>query len=88
MGSKPSEKPFDVAAEGLLSKNSRGDWIRTSDLPNPIQAAAGRNVARASRFTAYKSHASHIVRFGTHRIHRLAGVSCSFLHDFCGQSRG
>ncbi len=29
-------KPFDVLAEGLLSKNSRGDWIRTSDLLNPI----------------------------------------------------
>jgi hypothetical protein len=25
-------------AEGLVSKNSRGDWIRTSDLLNPIQA--------------------------------------------------
>ena len=24
-------KPFDVLAEGLLSKESRGDWIRTSD---------------------------------------------------------
>ena len=30
-------KPFDVLAEGLLLKNSRGDWIRTSDLLNPIQ---------------------------------------------------
>ncbi len=31
-------KPFDVLAEGLLSEKSRGDWIRTSDLLNPIQA--------------------------------------------------
>ena len=31
-------KPFDVLAEGLLSKNSRGERIRTSDLLNPIQA--------------------------------------------------
>ncbi len=33
-----TRKPFDVLAEGLVSKNSRGDWIRTSDLLNPIQA--------------------------------------------------
>ena len=31
-------KPFDLLAEGLLRKDSRGDWIRTSDLLNPIQA--------------------------------------------------
>lgn len=31
-------KPFDVLAKGLKSENSRGDWIRTSDLLNPIQA--------------------------------------------------
>ena len=30
----------------------RGDWIRTSDLLNPIQAVAGPKIARASRFTA------------------------------------
>src|SRR5262249_17010638 len=36
--------------------SSRGDWIRTNDLLNPIQAVAGWKVARASRFTAYKSH--------------------------------
>ena len=31
-------KPFDVLAEGLLSKKSRGDWIRTSDLTVPNRA--------------------------------------------------
>ena len=31
-------KPFDILAEGLDLRNSRGDWIRTSDLLNPIQA--------------------------------------------------
>jgi site-specific DNA recombinase len=30
-------KPFDVLAERLLSKKSRGDRIRTCDLLNPIQ---------------------------------------------------
>ncbi len=30
-------KPFDLLAEGLLSKESRGDKIRTCDLLNPIQ---------------------------------------------------
>ena len=30
-------KPFDVLAEGLISKDSRGDWIRTSDLLTPSQ---------------------------------------------------
>lgn len=30
-------KPFDVLAEGLLSGNSRADWIRTSDLLTPSQ---------------------------------------------------
>src|SRR4029077_14144695 len=29
-------KPFDVLAEGLLSKKNRGDWLRTSDLLNPV----------------------------------------------------
>ena len=36
--SGPMRKPFDILAEGLDLKNSRGDWIRTSDLLNPIQA--------------------------------------------------
>jgi site-specific DNA recombinase len=31
-------KPFDILAEGLPLEKSRGDWIRTSDLLNPIQA--------------------------------------------------
>ena len=31
-------KPFDVFAERLDLKNSRGDWIRTSDLLLPKQA--------------------------------------------------
>ncbi len=31
-------KPFDVLAEGLVSKNSRGNWIRTSDLTVPNRA--------------------------------------------------
>jgi site-specific DNA recombinase len=33
-----TRKPFDMVAEGLLVSSSRGDWIRTSDLLNPIQA--------------------------------------------------
>jgi hypothetical protein len=28
-------KPFDVLAEGPVSENNRGDWIRTSDLTVP-----------------------------------------------------
>jgi hypothetical protein len=63
-----------------LALQCRGDWIRTSDLLNPIQQVAGRKIARASRFTAYKSHTSYILRGGPHRIHRFQGVSCSFLH--------
>src|SRR5262249_11648662 len=31
-------KPFDVLAEGLLTKNSRGEWIRTTDFLVPNQA--------------------------------------------------
>ena len=31
-------KPFDALAEGLILKNSRADWIRTSDLLVPNQA--------------------------------------------------
>ena len=57
----------------------RGDWIRTSDLLNPIQAVAGRKIARASPITAYRTHTSHILRSGTHKIHRFQRVSCSFL---------
>ena len=60
----------------------RGDWIRTSDLLNPIQVVAGGNIARISHFTAYKSHASHILPFGPHIFHRFQGVSCSFLHSW------
>ena len=47
----------------------RGDWIRTSDLLNPIQAVAGRKIARASPFAAYRPHTSHILQSGTHKIH-------------------
>jgi hypothetical protein len=61
-------------------QHNRGDWFQTTDRLNPIQAVAGRKVARASRFTAYRSHTSHILRFGPHKIHRFQGVSCSFLH--------
>ena len=32
-------KPFDMLAEGLDLKNSRGDWIRTSDLYVPNEMA-------------------------------------------------
>jgi hypothetical protein len=35
-------KPFDVLAEGLVPEKSRGDWIRTSDLLNPIQESGYR----------------------------------------------
>src|SRR5215831_13802699 len=41
------------ASRNLLSRLAlryRGEKIRTSDLLNPIQAAAGRKSARASRF--------------------------------------
>jgi integrase len=74
-----------VKGKGWLSiadnqPSYRGDWIRTSDLLNPILDVAGRKLARASRFTAYKSHTSHILRSGTHRGHKSQGVSCSFLH--------
>ena len=31
-------KPFDILAKGLSLKDGRGDWIRTSDLMNPIHA--------------------------------------------------
>jgi len=30
--SKPTRKPFDALTEGLISKDSRGDWICPSDL--------------------------------------------------------
>src|SRR5262245_36626295 len=37
-------KPFDLLAEGHFSEASRGDWIRTSDLLNPILLATRRNL--------------------------------------------
>ncbi len=40
----------------------RGDWIRTSDLLNPINEVAGVKIAKASRFKAYKSYTSHILQ--------------------------
>ena len=60
------------ASRNLLSRlalQCRGDWIRTSDLLNPIQKVAGRKIARARRFTAYRSHTSHILQSGTHKFH-------------------
>src|SRR5690242_13339535 len=47
-----------------------------------MNRVAGPNVARASRFMAYESHASHFLRGGPHKIHRFRGVSCNFLHLF------
>jgi hypothetical protein len=40
----------------------RDDWIRISDLLNPIQAVAVGKVARAGGFSAYASHTSYILR--------------------------
>ena len=34
----PKRKPFDFLAERPFLRFGRGDWIRTSDLLNPIQA--------------------------------------------------
>jgi hypothetical protein len=75
-------KPFDVLAEGLPVQWSRGDWIRTSDLLNSIQELAGRKIARASRFTEYRSHNSRMLRGGSHNLHDVQGVSCTFVHFF------
>jgi integrase len=49
----------------------RGDWIRTSDLLNPIQAAPAGKVARTDHFSTYESHTSHILRSRPHKIHRF-----------------
>ena len=62
-------KPFDLLAEGLISKDSRGDWIRTSDLLTPSQTrypgcATPRNLldrGRAVR-SGRRAAASPIVR--------------------------
>jgi hypothetical protein len=45
MAANQSRKPFDELAERLLQENSRGDWIRTSDLLNPIQEVLRVNIA-------------------------------------------
>ena len=51
------KKPFDVLAEGLVSKNNRGDWIRTSDLLVPNQLAPERNDSSRKEVTASPSSA-------------------------------
>src|SRR5262245_39548801 len=51
---------------------------------NPIQGVAGRQVTRASRFTAYRSHTSYILRSGAHKIHvfqEFPAVSCRIRGD-------
>jgi hypothetical protein len=70
---------------GLFANGSmRLSAITTDDSLNPIQDVAVRKVARASRFTAYKSHTFHTLGSGPHQVHIFQGVSCSFLH---GQTR-
>src|SRR5262249_46661311 len=48
----------------------RGDWIRTSDLLNPIHGVVAGKVAKAGDFSTYKSHTSHIVHPCAHIFHR------------------
>jgi integrase len=48
----------------------RGDWIRTSDLLNPIQAVLAAKGARTGYFSTYESHTSHILHAGPHIFHR------------------
>ena len=57
-------KPFDVFAKGLEIKNSRGDWIRTSDLCVP--KLGYRNAAKHEK--SHKSHYTKLnrARKGTH----------------------
>jgi hypothetical protein len=76
-----SDKKKDSLTIPVSESSSRGDRIRTCDLLNPIQGVTGPNIARASRFTAYESHASHILHSGPYKIHRFQGISCSFLHS-------
>ena len=61
------------------SLKCRGDWIRTSDLLNPIQAVLAGKIARTDGFSTYKSHTSHIIRSGTHIFHKTCRVSYLFL---------
>jgi hypothetical protein len=79
----PSER---TASPGLgqpdpvsFTKGSRGDWIRTSELLNPIQEVLARKIARAGRFSTYESHTSHIIHVEPHIFHRTRRVSYHFL---------
>lgn len=64
----------------VTEAGSRRVIVTRSARLNRIQAAAGRKIARASRFTANRSHASPSLRVRPHQIHRFQGASCSFLH--------
>src|SRR4029077_5789760 len=57
--------------------------FRIDDRLNPILEVPDLLYARASHFTAYEPHTSHILRSGTHIFHRSRRVSCSFLQESC-----
>jgi hypothetical protein len=59
---------------------SRGDWIRTSDLLNPIQGAAAGVDARTSRFSPYEAHAFYILGIASHIFQPFSAASCTLLH--------
>ena len=66
-------RPGDRAGSGLAKEVDIGGRL------DPIQGVASPKTARASRFTAYESHASHILHGRTHKFHVFQGISCSFL---------
>ena len=86
-------KPFDLLAKGLVSKDSRGDWIRTSDLLTPSQTVLryftefggclcfGSTVVllfEATWFTFFPGQiATLIFDFGTRKITSPSGVLAS-----------
>jgi hypothetical protein len=60
----PRKKPTAKIDDGLVSKNSRGDWIRTSDLLNPIlwvKAAPSRRMSQMQAFWRLTDFTHHTV---------------------------
>jgi integrase len=76
------DKRKDSLTIPVNESSCRGDWIRTSDLLNPIQGAAAGVDARTSRFSPYGAHAFYILGIGSHIFQPFLPASCTLLHGW------
>jgi hypothetical protein len=67
-GTWQAEKESGALSRKIKSQNGLRLLVNALARKNPIQVAG--KIARTDSFSTYKSHTSHILRFGTHIFHK------------------